>query len=172
MKPGKIFILVATVFLLTACAKKLPLPQSPEDGLLVVPTNGEKHFMAKYVYRYQFDFNNNEKIVVKIVDGSSFITKSLPKGTYKFDSMKSFGQDTARVTASNKNVKTIKLGSTYSFEIKPGKITYFPFGVGAELKGARESYTQYYRPFELDEKISRQYKDLIMKAENSGKWTF
>ena len=168
-------IRLVSVFLLlfafVSCAsKQLPKPTGPDVGLLIVPVEGIRQVSGKFVYRYQFDFNEIDKVVIKVGSGKSFATKVLKAGNYIFNSMKIFGVNQGRTTATSKP-SVHDLENDFTFEIKPGEVTYFPFGVGAVIKKAGlRSYTQVPNYFKLTEDVLDEYGELVSKAENAALW--
>lgn len=171
MKMIKLIFIFLLIFALGSCvSKQLPKPTGPDVGLLIVPTEGIRHVSGKFVYRYQFDFNDKDNVVIKVGNGKSFVAKVLKQGRYEFNAMKVFGINQGRTSATSKP-SVYDLEEEYTFEIKPGEVTYFPFGVGAVIKSAGlRSFTQAPNYFELTEQVLNEYDEIISKAENATLW--
>ncbi len=168
----KLVLIFLLIFTLGSCAsKRLPKPTGSDVGLLIVPTEGIRKVSGKFVYRYQFDFNDTDHVVVKVGNGKSFVAKILKEGNYGFNTMKTFGVSQGRTTATSRGISVYDLEENYEFEIKAGEVTYFPFGVNATIKSdGLHSFTQSPGFFNLTNEVLKEYNEIVSKAENSTLW--
>ncbi len=171
MKFFKIAAIIIFISCLTSCAQKqLPLPNSMNEGLLIIPCVGNNTVSYEFIYRYRFDFNDKEFVSIKMKNKKFFVAKKLKAGKYKIDAIKTYGVNTRRSKAINKNMYETKFKQPYEIEIIPGKISIFPFGVGAELIPRVGGFSQKSAHFQITEEIKAEYIEMIKQAANADKW--
>ncbi|MBU2513933.1 hypothetical protein KJ966_21550 [bacterium] len=171
MKLIRILFIGLLVMTVVSCSPKLPLPSGSDEGLLIVPTFGDRSTIGKFVYRYSFKFNKTDNVIVKIVDGRSFISKPLKAGSYQIDSFDVIGVEIGKISANNKGARNIKLKEPFTFDINPGKVTFFPFGIAGIIEAHKTGrFLQKFDFFVLDEEILKEYVALLEKSENRDKW--
>ena len=170
MNKIKRYLLYFIVLSLTACSATLPLPKSEDDGLLIIPSEGQKFTRSEFVFQYRLELSSKENVTVKIRNGKWFTAKRLQAGLYQVHSYKIFAVDTGRSIAGTTKVREIDLNATYSIKITPDKITLAPFGFSSETRQHGNGFVQLTHIVSVSEEAKSEYYKIIAKADNFDKW--
>lgn len=168
----KVWLLGLCLFalLVASCTQKLPVPQTQDEGLLVVFTEGKRE-CCDYIFRYEFVFGeDDDSVKIKIYNGKNFVAKPMSSGKYLVTKYGIYGVSTSRSVATDGSRRLYDIEKPFTIEIKPGVITYFPLQVLSTVKKASGGSTQYVDFVGVDEEMVSNYIPILKKTENIHKW--
>lgn len=178
MKKSIFIILVISIALFSlSCSQKMPVPQSDNTGLLVIPVTSRNLTSYQYGYYYNFIYGPENEVEMRVVPLGSrnfVFIKNLPPGKYEISGIKAISSTNTGRGLPHVSSETTEFSRSIPIEINSNNVTLLHYLLSIEQKLFAPNlifrYVQGFSFRPLEELEQKQIIDELQSLQNAELW--
>lgn len=170
-----IIVLILVTCYVSSCSQKLPVPNSDDNGILVIPISSRNTTQYQNGYYYEFVYSPKTNIQIKAVPMGNrkfVVIDGFPPGEYKINAIKSISSPSGGVASVSS--ETIDFNNSIPIQIRSNEITLLEYMFSVEQKFSGQApaghYSQGYIFKPLDESQYDQVLSELKQLPNAEHW--
>ena len=157
-----------------SCAQKLPVPNSNEEGMLVIAVETSYNIEEEFGYNYIIVYSPETPVKIKILPNTGkkfYVFSSIPVGSYRVRAVTAIGLRDQYMRANMIKKERPLWGD--SFIIKPNQVTLLKSKFVISVEDVADGrWTQKYKFQDLDDQSKIDITNQLKKLKNSQHWKF